>query len=188
MPSMRAKSSATDAAAPPNPWRRRVIFTGVAGLAALAAARWLPAQAPAARVGASALSADGADVMRALAPALLDGVLPSPPQARRAAVEDTVAAIAVAIEGLPPIARHELATLFALLAFAPVRIAVAGIDGPWRSASVDDADAFLERLRRSRWSQKRAAYDALHQLTFAAWYASPRAWSAIGYPGPPDLS
>ncbi len=65
-------------------------------------------------------------------------------------------------------------TLFALLAFAPVRIAFAGIDGPWRDASVGDANAFLVRLQKSRWSVKRAAYDALHQLTLAAWYANPR--------------
>jgi hypothetical protein len=33
-----------------------------------------------------------------------------------------------------------------------------------------------------------AAYDALHDLTFAAWYGDARAWPAIGYPGPPHIA
>jgi hypothetical protein len=106
---------------------------------------------------------------------------------RRAALDETVAAVGTAFEGLPPLAREELATLFALLALTPVRVALAGVESPWREADVESANAFLERLRESRWSQKRAAYDALHQLAFGAWYASPRAWPATGYPGPPDL-
>ena len=180
--------TATRTDTPSNPTRRRVIFAGLAGAIALGFARWLaPTSAPGAE-GARALSADGADVMSALVPAFLDGALPAERGERDAAVRDTVDAIALAIAGLPPIARHELDALFSLLALAPVRIFVAGIDETWRRAGIRDADAFLERLRRSRWAQKRAAYDALHQLTFASWYANPRAWPAIGYPGPPDLS
>ena len=65
---------------------------------------------------------------------------------------------------------------------------VAGIGSAWRDATVADANAFLVRLQKSRWSVKRSAYDALHQLIFAAWYANPRAWPAIGYRGPPALT
>lgn len=172
-----------------NPFRRRIIFTGVAGAAALAAVRWLqplPARDAAAHV--PVLLADGADIMRALIPALLDGALPAQPGARSAAIEETVAAVATAIEGLSPGAREELSALFSMLSLAPMRIAFAGIGGAWRDASVSDANAFLVRLQKSRWSVKRTAYDALHQLTFAAWYANPRTWPAIGYPGPPALS
>lgn len=169
--------------------RRRFLFTGIAGTAALMAAHWLqPSPAARGAIPASALSPEGADIMRALIPAMLDGALPEATGERRDAVEQTVLAIATAIDGLPPLARDELATLFALLALAPVRIAFAGVDKPWRDASADDASAFLVRLRNSRWSMKRAAYDALHQLTIAAWYANPRAWPSIGYPGPPVLT
>ena len=168
-----------------SPSRRRFVFIGATGAAALIAARWLE---PAVKPPAAPLSADGADVMRALAPAFLDGALPVEPAERREAIESTVAAIATAIDGLPPAAQDELATLFSLLALAPVRIAFAGLDAAWRDVPVDDANAFLTRLRESRWPVKRAAYDAFHQLTFAAWYANPRAWPAIGYPGPPALA
>jgi hypothetical protein len=166
-----------------NPSRRRFLFIGLAGAAALGGARWLQGAA----TGDTALSPDGADVMRALVPALLDGALPTQTRARRAAIEETVSAVATAIAGLPPATREELTALFALLAFAPIRIIFAGIDGQWRDASAAEANAFLVRLQKSRWSAKRAAYDALHQLTFAAWYANPGAWPAIGYAGPPAL-
>jgi hypothetical protein len=53
---------------------------------------------------------------------------------------------------------------------------------------VTTTNAFLVRLQKSRWSVKRTAYDALHQLTFAAWYANPRTWPSIGYPGLPALT
>ena len=171
---------------PRNPSRRRVIFTGLAGAAALGLARLLQ-PAPAIAPSGAGLTADGADVMRALLPALLDGALPAEASARYAAVEEAVRGVGTAIEGLPPLAQHELRSLFALLAFAPLRVAFAGVDTPWRDADTAAANAFLRRLRESRWSQKRAAYDALHQLAFGAWYANPRAWPAIGYPGPPAL-
>jgi len=186
---MNSASTATRPSGPASPSRRRIIFTGAAGFAALAIARWLQPEAvwSASPAAAPGLSADGAEVMRALVPALLDGALPADRDERRAATGETVDAVAAAIEGLPPSTRRELDTLFALLALAPVRLLIAGVDARWRDATVDDANGFLERLRESRLAQKRAAYDALHQLTFAAWYANPRRWPAIGYPGPPAL-
>jgi hypothetical protein len=170
-----------------NPTRRRVLFVGAAGAVALVAARWL-APGESLPPAAAGLSADGVDVVRALVPAMLDGALPADPDARKTAIEDTVGAVSTAIEGLPPLTRDELGTLFALLAFAPLRVAFAGVGASWQSARVEDVQAFLGRLRASRWAVKRAAYDALHQLVFAAWYANPRAWPAIGYPGPPALA
>ncbi|HEV2220388.1 MAG TPA: hypothetical protein VGV08_07510 [Casimicrobiaceae bacterium] len=169
-----------------NPSRRRVLFAGTLGALAFATARLL--QPTPARRGAGALSKDGVDIMRALVPALLAGALPPPGRARDAAIAQTIDGIGVAMRGLAPIAREELASLFSLLAFAPLRIGLGGMTSSWENASVADADAFLVRLQSSRWTQKRAAYDALHQITFAAWYANPRSWPAIGYPGPPRLT
>src|SRR5512132_2370593 len=169
--------------------RRRFLFTGVGGAVVLATAQWLrPAAAIDATVPiAPSLSPAGTDIMHALVPAFLDGALPTDATEHRTAIDETVAAIAVAIEGLPPITRDELSTLFTLLAFAPVQYVIAGMNGPWRSASLAEASAFLTRLQKSRWSLKRTAYDALHQLTMAAWYANPRSWPSIAYPGPPVL-
>jgi hypothetical protein len=166
--------------------RRRLIFTGAAGVAVLVAARWLQPSRP--ERATAGLTTDAADVVRAIAAAMLDGALPEDAADRRAALDDTVDAVGTAIAGLPPLAREELATLFALLGFAPLRIAFAKVDVAWRDADVTTTNAFLVRLQTSRWSVKRIAYDALHQLTFAAWYANPRTWPSIGYPGPPALT
>lgn len=196
-----------------NPNRRRLIFAGVAGVLLLGLARVLEGPSRAGRdamqdagsgaqragdaltaddraagTAGGALSANGIVVMRALAPAILAGALPREPGAHQRALDDTLAGIATAIAGLAPIARDELGSLFALLAWAPLRWALGGSLAPLHAMTTADADAFLEGLRASRWSKKRAAYDALLQITFAAWYANPVSWPAIGYPGPPVLS
>jgi hypothetical protein len=165
--------------------RRRFVFVGLAGALTLVAAR---AWQPAADNGNRALTADAADVVRSLIPAFLDGALPANEPEQRDAIERTLTNVEAAIAGLPPTSRNELSTLFSLLSIAPMRLVFAGIDGGWANASREDVDVFLARLKNSRLSMKRAAYDALHQLIMAAWYADPRTWASIGYPGPPRLA
>jgi hypothetical protein len=65
---------------------------------------------------------------------------------------------------------------------------VAGVWQRWRDVSAEDAAAFLDRWRHSRFDLLRAGYAALHDLVLGAWYGDARRWSAIGYPGPPKLS
>jgi hypothetical protein len=103
-------------------------------------------------------------------------------------VNDTVANVARAVAGLPPAAQKELGQLFSLLALAPTRIALARVDSPWAEARPDEVAAFLDRWRTSHWKLQHAAYDALHQLVYAAWYGNPKSWPAIGYAGPPALA
>jgi hypothetical protein len=172
--------------------RRTFLVAGLAGGAALAAAYWLrdrrghrPVRAPGAPL--ASLDPDTHAVMAAIVPALLDGALPSAPSARAAAVEETLGAVALAISDLPPAGQHELSQLFALLAFAPARIALARVNSPWAEAPPAEIAGFLDRWRDSGWQLQRSAYDALHQLVFAAWYGNPRSWPAIGYGGPPVL-
>ena len=69
----------------------------------------------------------------------------------------------------------------------PARRVFAGLAPPWTEATLDEVDAFLEAWRSSGWALKRSAYDAFHQIIFAAWYGNPRAWADIGYPGPPRI-
>jgi len=74
-----------------------------------------------------------------------------------------------------------------LLSLPPVRWALTRSARAWDDATPNEIAAFLDRLRDSKVGILRAAYDALHQLVFAAWYGNPRAWPAIGYAGPPVL-
>lgn len=167
--------------------RRTFLVTGTLGAAALATAGWLRL-APGARVAGRALDADGTAVVRAITPALLAGALPGDPGARAEALRETVANVDAAIAGLPPAAQSELAQLFTLLRFAPARIVLAGLRTDWPDAAPADIEAVLQRWRTSRVALLRSAYDGLHQLVLAAWYGNPRAWDAIGYPGPPALT
>ncbi len=172
--------------------RRTFLFAGLAGSAALAVSWWLrgsrdDASGAPATARPDALGADAADVLGAVIPVFLDGALPRDREAAQRGVRETLAGVGVAIAGLPPAAQHELAQLFALLGFAPARMALARVDSPWRTASPDEVAAFLERWRTSGFLLFRSAYAALHQLVFAAYYGNPASWAAIGYPGPPRL-
>lgn len=171
--------------------RRRFITAGIAGGALLGVAWWLRRRGPATGdprfATLSALDAEAPVVIAGIASVLLDGALPVEPAARAAAIDDTVAGVAQAIAGLPPAARQELGELFTLLGLAPARIALARVTPAWSEATPADIGAFLERWRNSSLSLLRSAYDALHQLVFAAWYGNPKSWPAIGYGGPPAL-
>ncbi len=165
--------------------RRRFLITGALGATALGVAGWWAStrRAPA----SGELAPEHAAIVRAIIPAMLAGALPSDPGEARSAVDTTAQGVVRAIGGLPPYAQHEIGQLFALLAITPARRALAGVAPPWEEASAEEVDAFLVRWRDSAWELKRSAYDALHQLIFAAWYGNPRSWAAIGYGGPPPL-
>lgn len=167
--------------------RRRFLQVGLLGAGALALAR----MAYLAQYGnadtTTALDARGAAIFAAIVPAMLDTALPAAPAARQSAIEETLRGIEAAIAGLPPPAQRELHNLISLLAFAPSRSLVAGIWSAWPEASPEAVSRFLADWRASRFQLLRSAYQALHQLVYAAWYGGERAWSAIGYAGPPEL-
>jgi hypothetical protein len=173
--------------------RRSFLIAGIAGGATLAAAYWLRQaheRGPASGVGAWLAELDPAApaIVAAIVPVLLEGALPADRRARETAINETIGNVAGVIRGLSPRAQHELAELFALLGWAPTRFALAGVTTSWARARPEAVAAFLERWRASGWMLLRSAYDALHQIVLAAWYGNPRAWPAIGYPGPPALT
>jgi hypothetical protein len=168
--------------------RRTFIAAGFVGAAALATAAWLRGpHAPASGVPRRALDADGEAIFAAVAPILLEGALPRDKAARDAALTQTLDGIDTAVAGLSPTAQAELAQLIALLALPPVRFGIARVSDAWPGASPIEVRRFLDNCRDSRFTLMRAAYDAMHDLTFAAWYGNANAWPAIGYPGPPAL-
>jgi hypothetical protein len=168
--------------------RRTFISAGFVGAAALATAAWLRGpHAPASSVARRALDADGEAIFAAVAPVLLDGALPADGAARASALAQTLDGIDAAVAGLSPTAQKELAQLVALLALPPVRFGIARVSDAWPGASPVEVRRFLDNCRASRAILMRAAYDALHALTFAAWYGTANSWAATGYPGPPKL-
>ncbi len=131
--------------------------------------------------------ADRRTVLAGILPALLAGALPDDQQTRNAAVARSLTGVERALDSLPPAAQAEAAQLFALLAIAPTRIALAGITSSWQTVSTDSVSAFLARWQTHRLALLRSGYQALHDLALAAWYAQEEAWPSIGYPGPPRL-
>lgn len=141
-------------------------------------------------------------ILRAIAPVLLEGawtppatgsIAALPPAAANdapraqlpaTALDATLAAVDDAIAQLAPLTRTDLDRLFILLATAPGRRWLAGVSAPWDSASSEAIAAFLRAWRSHRSHALRGAYSALHDLVLASWYAQPAHWTAIGYPGP----
>jgi hypothetical protein len=172
--------------------RRTFLVAGLAGGAALTLAWWWRGSdsvpvAETALQPLATLDAAASAIIAAIVPVVLDGALPATGVERRQAIEETVGNVARAVAGLPPASQRELGELFALLGFAPTRIGLARVGRPWPEASPADVAAFLDRWRQSGFALLRSAYDALHQIVFAAWYGNPRSWPAIGYGGPPRL-
>ncbi len=124
-------------------------------------------------------------VLRAVIPAILDGALPDAEPQRSAAVSAALNDTLVALNGLAPETQRELAQLFALLAFAPLRRVLAGVPVDWSKASVAEVSEFLRSWRSHRLGLLQGAYHGLHELVIGPWYAQPAHWDAIGYSGPP---
>ncbi len=169
--------------------RRALLKAGVAGGAALLVARWLytsTSPPPRGTQDAGGFDPAARSVVAAIIPVFLDGALPGGAEAS-AAQAQTLDAVERIIAGLPPATRKELADLFSLLVFPPSRCLIAGVWSSWPDATREAIASFLSRWSESRFALLRSAHAALHQLVFSAWYANPRAWPAIGYPGPPSL-
>ena len=168
--------------------RRRVIFVGVVGAVAAGAAMTLP------RLGSSgaapsgvALVSEHADMLSAVAQALLGSALPSETDARTRELARVTTATGALISNLPPLTRKEIADLFGLLALKPAR-ALLGFSGDWAGADIAAVATFLDGLRDSSIGLKQQAYFALHDLLLGSFYAEPSTWAATGYPGPPHLA
>lgn len=171
--------------------RRQFIKTGIAGGLLLTAVALL--QKPLDRAGKQVLvTGNPLDpslraVVQAIAPVILNGAFPAAGAQRAAALERITKDVALAVGALGAASQKEVAELFALLAFAPTRITIAGVGANWDQASTVDIEGFLRRWQHSGLDLLKSGYQALHDLVLGAWYADPSSWTAIGYSGPPSL-
>lgn len=133
------------------------------------------------------LSEVGRSVMRGVARAVLDGVLPSERVPLDAALSAHLRRLDETLAAFPRATRHELSQLLALLAAPPGRLGFAGLRPAWEEASVEAIQHSLQTMRLSSLGLRQQAYHALRDLTNAAWFADPSAWPALGYDGPIPL-
>ena len=166
--------------------RRRFLQVGLAGVAVLAIARVL--ERPALPGSFRVLDGASAPLVGALVPVVLAGSLPTREDERAIAIQEVVEAFDRAVAGLSPAVRAEIDDLLGVLRFGPTRLALTGVWAPIESANAEDISQFLARWRTSRFDLLRAGYQALTQLIQASWYDNPASWSAVGYPGPPQLA
>ncbi len=168
--------------------RRTLIKAGAIGAGALAVAgaygawRLRGCMAP-----DTALSPEGRALFAAMIPAFLDGMV-APGAWTPATMSATLGGVDRTVAALSPTARAELQQLACLLDQGAARLLLAGSWTPWASVTPDDARHVLQRWRFSRTPMLVSAYQALHDITFATWYAEPANWAATGYPGPPRFT
>jgi hypothetical protein len=168
--------------------RRGLLGSGIAALLLAGAGlmyEFTPDPAPADPYRFRVLDPEERAILAAIAPAMLGDALPSEPGARSAALAQLIEGFDTAIAGLSPSVQTELAQLFGLLRFPLTRMLATGIMVPWHLARPATVATFLTRWRYSGIPQLRSAYDALHQLSYGAWYGNSATWPAIHYPGPP---
>lgn len=130
------------------------------------------------------LTAVGREVFSAVAQALLAGTLPANGAQREQALAGLLERIDALIAALPHHAQQELSQLLCLLAMAPGRIALAGLQRPWTTAGLREIQDSLRMMQLSALSLRQQAYQALHDIVGGAYFSHPSTWSVLGYPGP----
>lgn len=130
------------------------------------------------------LTPAGRAVFAAVARAVLDGSLPADSKAMPAVMDAHLERVSDAVAAFPASTRDEISQLLALLAAAPGRVALAGLNQDWDRASIADIQRALQSMRTSTLDLRQQAYHALRDLTNAAFYSNPDAWPLLGYPGP----
>lgn len=130
------------------------------------------------------LSRAGREVFRAVGRAVLDQSLPREHGPRQEALNGLLNRMDELTVALPPHAQTELSQLLSLLASAPGRRTLAGLDDEWSLATEARIQQSLQEMRLSGLVLRRQAYAALHDITAAAYFSDASTWPQLGYPGP----
>jgi hypothetical protein len=167
--------------------RRAFLKKGLLGAALLAVGggTWLGTRRtrPATDLGGAlqVFSAEEATVLAAIAERLVPerAGFPRPRQLGLVARVDAVAAMA------HPATQQELRQLVRLFEGALAGLVLDGQPTLFTASTPEAQDRRLRAWSRSRIALRRTGYRALKKLVYAAYYAAPETWAAVGYPGPP---
>lgn len=132
-----------------------------------------------------ALSRQGEEIVRAVAPVLLGSLLPADAAAREEALETGMSALDDYLAHFSLPLQQQTRLMFAALALLPVRLMLLGTWRRWRRADPARIEAFLRNARGSRTALLRRIYALLQSLAVIAWFDQRSAWEALGFPGPP---
>lgn len=161
--------------------RRTFLKAGMAGALALAAAGGIYRLTRQTESREKFVLDDRAkSVLSAVIPVVLKGAI----RPASADLENTIAGVRDAINGLPLATQKEVQDLFGMLTLGPTRRFLVGLPDDWPQAKAEDIETFLQTWRFSRFTLLQSAYHALHDLITGSWYGKESSWEAIGYPGP----
>ncbi len=167
--------------------RRSFIRKGIVGTALLVAGGgvWVGTRRtrpdPAIRGPLQVLTPEEATVILAVADRLVPPRrgFPRPVEVEVPRKVDAIVAMA------QPAVRHELRQLIGLFESSLAGLVLDGLPGTFSGASPEAQDRRLRDWATSRIEVRRTGFRALKKLVYAAYYASPETWPAVGYPGPP---
>jgi hypothetical protein len=173
-----------------NPQRRRFLKVGLIGSAALtvAAGGVMLSQQSETCNDCSWLQQNDRELLLAIIPVMLAGALPADKNQQAIAVNEIITGFDITLSHFPPVVRDEIRQLLWLLEFPVTRSLIAGVWSAWDKVEDHAVIGFLKSWQHSRLDLLRVGYAALHDLISGAWYANPRSWQRINYPGPPVIS
>lgn len=125
------------------------------------------------------------ELFRALTPVVLGEALPQG-ERREPLIAETLKRIDGGGALVYAPAQKELYKLFDLLHMRVTRWLTTGVAAPWREASAEDIQKFLERWRDSSVTAFNGGYRFLTKLVAASYYGIPETFVLSGYPGPLD--
>ncbi len=162
--------------------RRTLLRVGlVAGVAVTAGAGLLATMAPARRDGL--LTPPAREFFAAVARGVLGPLLPVDASAAQRALDAHLQRLEAAISGMPPGVQAEIDELITIAISTPGRRLLIGLTTPWAGARGDEVEAALLSLRDSSVALRQQVYQALRELTNAAFFADASTWPLMGYAG-----
>ncbi len=168
---------------PPHMQRRSLLKLGLASAVVLAVAGGAVAlMQPGLQNGK--LTEDARLIFSRVGQTILAGTLPADDGPNQIAINALLDRIDTFIAGTPEHVQAELSQLLGLLATAAGRRGVVGLASGWHEATVPEMTAAFQAMRESSVSLRVQAYQALHDITSAAYFSGPESWAALGYPGP----
>ncbi len=126
-------------------------------------------------------------MLSAIIPVMLIGALPKEKSDYDLSLLEIIKGIDISIAHMPKAVREEVRQLFSLLENPIMRVLLVGLWASWEKADANDIRNFLTSWQTSGFDLLRVGYTALHDLISGSWYANPRAWPRIQYPGPPVI-
>ncbi len=129
------------------------------------------------------LTPTGRALWAGVASGVLGSLLPADAAALKLALDAHLLRLEQAIAGMPPGVQAEIDELTTLAASAPGRRGLIGLASPWAEASPSEVEAALLALRHSKIGLRQQVYQALRELTNAAYFADTTTWGLMGYAG-----